>query len=83
MSPLMEYLRKLMDANDTASLMRFLTFLTVITIRYVWVVFSIYARKIVDLPPGVVAFAGLVVGGKALQSFSEHKTIQTKREDET
>jgi hypothetical protein len=36
----------------------------------------------VDIPSGVVAFAGLVVGGKAVQSFAELKNkLQEKKED--
>jgi hypothetical protein len=82
MKPLLEYLKKLLDANDPTSMMRFLSLITVIAILYMWVVFSIFKRALVDIPSGVVAFAGLVVGGKAVQSFAELKNkLQEKRED--
>jgi hypothetical protein len=69
-----DFFHRMLDARDpSVSSSRFLTLVTVFLILYVWLLASIYTGTIADIPMGVIYFAGLVVTGKTVQSFSENK----------
>jgi hypothetical protein len=69
-----EFFFRMIDAkHPEVSSARFLTLVTVVLVLYVWLWASIYTGEIADIPMGVIYFAGLVLTGKTVQSFSETK----------
>lgn len=69
-----EFFLKMLDAKDpSVSSGRFLSIITVIMILYVWAVICLFTRTIIDIPAGVYAFAGVVLGAGAVKAFAEPK----------
>jgi hypothetical protein len=67
------FLSMLDACEPKVSSARFLSITTVLFVLYVWVWVSLYTQTVHDIPTGVIAFVGVVVAGKTVQSFSEPK----------
>jgi len=68
----MNTLRSILEDNAGGfSSIRLLMLVWATVLITTWVVVAIYTRTIPDIPPGVLAFTGMVVGGKVVQRYGE------------
>jgi len=71
----MTFFKQMMNSRDSSvSSSRFLAVVTILTILYVWAWLCIYARAMVEIPPGVYAFAAIVVTGSVGNKFADRKS---------
>jgi hypothetical protein len=66
-----EFLKQAFSSNESVSIMRILTVFVVLDIMATWTVTCIKDMDINDIPWGVVAVLGAMIGGKAVQKFGE------------
>ena len=89
MTGFLNYLKDLVNANATASSMRFIFLLSylfiVITVFYVWASISIVKCEMINIPVGVtylvVGILALITTGKVVQSFWDSGSSTTTTTD--
>lgn len=74
MKSTIDYLKSLISEGSGNSSMRFISIHSTLVITYVWMFVCIWRREFVDIPDGVIMFAGITILGKVVQKFGENKT---------
>ena len=69
-----ETIKKLFSEEGSVSMMRVVSFVTVVDILSVWSYTCIVTKKVEDVPTNVLAIFVTVISGKVLQKFKEAKT---------
>lgn len=71
MKDTIEFLKSLITARSGNSSMRFISVHSTLIITYTWMFVCIWRREFVDMPMGVIMFAGIAIAGKVVQKFPE------------
>lgn len=69
-----ERIKQLFSEEGSVSMMRVVSFVTVVDILSVWSYTCIVTKKVEDVPTNVLAIFITVISGKVLQKFKEAKT---------
>jgi hypothetical protein len=67
-------IKQLFGEEGSVSMMRMVSFVTVVDILSVWSYTCIATKKVEDVPTNVLAIFVTVISGKVLQKFKESKT---------
>lgn len=68
----MKHLLSLLEDNSGGvSSMRLAMLLWLLAIGVTWTVLAFRTSQLPDIPPGVLALTGMLVGGKVVQRFGE------------
>lgn len=71
MKDTIEFLKSLVVSKSGNSSMRFIAVHSTLIITYTWMFVCIWRREFVDMPMGVIMFAGIAITGKVVQKFPE------------
>jgi Na+/H+ antiporter NhaB len=76
MNTLKSILKELLSDNSGGlSTIRILSIGWVLLVAIVWAVVALKTRTMPDIPGGVLALSGVIVGGKVVQRFGEREGI--------
>ena len=79
MKETLSFLRQLVTSGSKGSSSRFLSIHTTLVVTYCWLFVSVWKREIQDIPSGVIAFCGIVIGGYVGQKiFAEAPNYRAK-----
>ena len=79
MKETLSFLRRLVTSGSKESSSRFLSIHTTLVVTYCWLFVSVWKREIQDIPSGVIAFCGIVIGGYVGQKiFAEAPNYRAK-----
>ena len=74
----MDSLRSILEDNAGGlSSIRVLMLCWCVAVMVTWCVVALSTRTMPDIPPGVITFTGMVLGGKVIQRFAEQPGITT------
>lgn len=79
----LSFLKQLVTSGSKESSSRFLSIHTTLVVTYCWLFVSIWKRDIQDIPSGVIAFCGIVIGGYVGQKiFAEAPNYRARLKQE-